>query len=425
MKRSSATAQTDGYQKTTLRNGLRVVSEKMSTVRSVSLGVWIDTGSRNENENESGVSHLVEHMVFKGTSTRSAKQIASSLESIGGYLNAFTSREQTCYLARILDEHLDTAVDVLSDITCRPSHTLVNLKREKGVILEEIKESLDNPSDHIYDHYSEVYWGDNPLGRPIMGSASGLSSIPRKRMLDYIKRQYRSSSIVVTAVGSVSHSKLVRLVRKHFDFPSGSGCLPEEPKRQQIEKLNIKTLDNNQTHVCIGFPGTHYASKHRTASIALGAYLGGGMSSVLFQKIREERGLVYSVFTYNDCYRDTGMFTTYLGTDHTHVKEAIEIILVEYRRMKKRKLSSLKLDQIKQQLKGQITLALESTSARMNRLGRQELVLGRHITLSETLNEIDQVTSSDILELANLFFDESQKSIAILGQADKSELDGV
>jgi len=413
------------YQKTILKNGLRIVTETIPSVRSISLGVWVDVGSRNETAQENGASHLIEHLVFKGTKKRTAKQIAASLEELGGSLNAFTSREQTCYTARILDEHLEDAIDVLSDITCRATFTPTNIRREKMVVAEEIKESVDNPGDLIIDLFCKTYWSRHPLGRPIMGSIETITNLPRAGILDYVKRNYRAGSIVIAAAGSVSHSKLVRLVKKYFDFAEGSAPPPEEQHRRVSKKIEIKSNKNQQTHVCLGFPGVELASKDKMTALSLSTYLGAGMSSVLFQKIREQLGLVYTVYTFNDFYRDTGIFGSYLGTSKPNLKRAVDIILKECYRMKKSRISTDTLDKVKAQLKGHITLAMESTSSHMSRLGRQELVTGKYQTLRQTLNDINRITPSNVMELANRIFDPSQLAVAVLGPADKDVFDHV
>jgi len=410
------------YQKTVLKNGLRVVTEKLPSVRSITLGVWIDTGSRFETIEENGLSHFIEHMLFKGTRKRTARQIAAALESIGGSLNAFTSREQTCFIARILDEHLDVAIDVLSDMLCHSTLTPVNLSREKKVICEEIKESIDNPSDHIHDIFTETYWGKHPLGRPIMGSVENISGMPRSRIRDYIKRNYRAGSIVIAASGSVSHRKLVKLVKEYFDFPAGMAEPPQVASREKEKNIFFKNDDNNQTHICLGFPGIKYTDELKMSAMILNMYLGGGMSSVLFQKIREEKGLAYTIYTFLDFYRDSGIFGSYLSTNSAHLKQSIDITLAEMEKIKKRKLPESKLEQVKNQLKGNLMLGMESTSARMNRLGRQELMYSEYHKIENVLKEIDRVKARDILELANRIIDTSQLAIAVLGPAKINDL---
>lgn len=422
---AASRAGTGEFKKTTLRNGLRVLTERLPAVRSVSLGVWIDVGSRHEAPKENGVSHLIEHMLFKGTRRRNAKEIAMSLESIGGALNGWTSREHTCYTARILDEHLSEAVDVLADLTCNPSMTARNLSREKLVICEEIKETMDNPSDRIHDIFSRAYWGEHALGNPIMGSQENIMEMTRARMMNFYRRHYQAGSVVVAASGSVSHEKLVRMVREKFSFPGGVAEFGPPATRSSQHTVEIVRDEGAQTHFCLGMPGISYGDMARMAVQVLNTYLGGGMSSVLFQKIREEKGLAYTVFTYHDFYRDGGVFGTYLGTDGRYLPQAYEIILKEFRKLKKQRLSTVRLEQIKAQLKGQVILALESTYNRMSRIARLEMMYGKYITLTETLKTIDDVTAKDVLEQANRIFNESQMALAVLGPVDRDVLKDV
>ena len=407
------------YRKTTLRNGVRVVTEKLPSVRSISIGVWIDVGSRNEKPDESGLSHFIEHLVFKGTRSRNARQIASALESVGGSLNAFTSREQTCFTARVLDEFLPEAMDVLADITCRATFTPTNINRERLVICEEIKESLDNPSDYVHDLFARTYWGKHPLGQPIMGTIDTMAAMPRARLMKFINRHYRSESIVIAASGSISHDRLVKMVRRKFNFPEGKAEPAPPAERIDAERLVLQSDNSAQTQFCLGFPGLAYADQRKMAMMVLSSYLGGGMSSVLFQKIREQRGLAYSVYAYHDFFRDSGIFGFYLGTDKKYVRKAHDLIITECRRLKKRRLSSNILDKVKAQLKGHLTLGMEATSNRMSRIGRQELLIGEYFTLGQAIDAIDRVTPSDVLGLARLTFDESQIAITALGPVDK------
>ncbi len=411
--------------KSVLPNGIRVVSEKIPTVRSVSLGVWLETGSRYETASEQGISHLIEHMVFKGTRKRSAKEIALSLESVGGLLNAFTSREYTCYSARVLDEYLDLAIDVLADMTCGARFTPTNLKREKLVILEEIKEAYDHPSDRIHDIFAQTFWDGHPLGQPILGTAESVTSFPRSLVIDYIKRYYRTGSVIVAAAGNLSHRKLVRLVKNLFTLPEGNGLKAEPARRGAVPNVTIVPADNVQTHVCLGFSAPLYAYPRKMAALAMNMYLGGGMSSVLFQKIREEKGLVYTVGTYQDYYRDSGIFGVYLSTDQTNIAQAVDITLKELARMQKRKLPGDKLTMLKDQLKGHMSLGMESTNARMSRLAKHEMYLGEYKSFDASLKEIDAITASALLEYANQFFDRSSLALATLGPVDRTALERV
>ncbi|UCD64217.1 MAG: insulinase family protein [Candidatus Zixiibacteriota bacterium] len=425
MVRKSVSSDAGAYQKTILADGLRVVTERIPSVRSISLGAWVDVGSRNETARESGVTHLIEHTVFKGTRHRSAREIASSLESIGGSLNAFTSKEQTCYTARILDEHLDIAADVLSDLTCHARLTPTDIGREKLVVFEEIKEVEGTPSEHVHDLFAAAFWGDHPLGRPIMGDIDTLSKVGRATITDYIAKNYRAGSIVVAAAGSVSHRKLVKLVRDKFKFPPGRAAVAVPAQRSEPTSVGLQRSSNKQVHLCLGYPGIEYGSRDRIAASALQTYLGGGMSSVLFQKIREEKGLAYTVYMFNEMLRDAGVLGAYVATDKDNLKACLEIALKELDRVRRRRLPTTRLDKVKAQMKGQVTLGLESTSSRMSRLARIELVLGTYIPIRKTLQSIDKVTSSDILRLANEHFDNSQIALAALGAADRSTIDDV
>ncbi len=413
------------YRKTTLNNGLRIVTEKMPSVRSVTLGVWIDVGSRFEEPEENGISHLIEHMLFKGTHTRTPQEIALALESVGGNLNAFTSREYTCYTAHILEEHLEVAIEVLADMLADSTISPVNLNREKMVICEEIKEAEENPGDYIHELFSRTFWGQHPLGKPVLGTRKTVTNINRSRVLEYFNRHYRSQSVVVAAVGKVNHTKLVQLAKKYFLFLDGTSEPPQAAYRDNSPGVTVETNDHNQTHLCLGYPGISYVDSDKLAMLALHTYLGGGSSSVLFQKIREAKGLAYSLYTFHDFFRDSGVFGIYLGTDKTRLRQALEIILTEFRKMKKRRISGSRLDKIKTQLKGQMALAMESPNSRMNRLAREELRNQPRKPVEKFLSEIDNITSSQILELSNCIFDDNELTVAVLGPVDEDVFDGL
>ncbi len=425
MAQRTKKSDTNSYRKTVLNNGLRVVTEKIPSVRSITLGIWIDVGSRNESKDINGVSHLIEHMLFKGTKNRSSKEIASSLESIGGSLNAFTSKEQTCYIARILDEHLEEAVDVLSDITCNATLTPINLKREKKVVCEEIVESIETPSDRIHDLFAQSYWGDNPIGRPILGELDNITAMPRAKILKYIKNNYKAESVVIAASGSVSHNKLLKLVKEKFNFSDGKAEQFENASREKEQSIAVTPNENNQIHLCLGYPGVDYLSKDKLTALAMHVSLGGGMSSTLYQKIREEKGLAYTVFTFLDIYRDAGVFGAYLATDKKNLKAAVDISLKQIEKLKKNRLTEDALNKVKAQLKGHLTLGMESTSSRMNRLARNEIMLGTYNPLKKTLKDIDRITTSDILTLSNSLFDRSKLALAVLGPVEKDDLSNV
>lgn len=403
------------FNKTTLKNGMRVISEKLPSVRSVSIGVWVDVGSRYERPEENGLSHFIEHMVFKGTRKRNARQVGASLESLGGSLNAFTTREVTCYYARILDENLADAVDVLSDIVCNATFSPTNIARERTVVVEEIKEANDTPSDKIHDEFSKSFWGRHPLGQPIMGSRKNIMGMSRARLLNYVKRQYRTESVVIAAAGSVSHRKLVQLAKEKFNLTDGPGESSPLANRSGSSRVRVEQTGGFQTHLCVGFPGLSFSDRDRMIAAVLGSHLGTGMSSVLFQRIREERGLAYSVYTFHDHYRDAGVFGAYLGTDRKSVRHAFDLMMREFEVMKKRAISAARLHQVKTLIKGNLSLAMESTSSRMNRIARQELMMGDFMDNKRIMKLIDRVTAAEVRDLANRLFDYSQMTVTVLG----------
>jgi len=388
------------YKKTVLDSGLRIVTEKIPGVRSTAIGIWIDVGSRDETREKNGITHFIEHMLFKGTRTRNAQAIALSLEALGGSLNAFTSREQTCFHALVLDKHIELAVDILSDILMNSTISQTNIEREKSVVVEEIREVDETPSDRIHELFSDHFWRGQPLGWPIMGHAANIVSFNRPVLKKYMKENYLAGRIVIASAGNISHNKLVGLVREKLHFPPGndSRCLSAEDPMGFSSQF-VKN-GSSQTHICVGFPGIRYDDSDRIPLLALNNYLGGGMSSVLFQKIREDRGMAYTVFTFPDFYRDCGVFGAYLAT-------------------------SAKVERIKDQLKGALVLGLESTSSRMNRLGRQEIVMGRFFSIKEALKCIDKITPDDLVNVARRILDSNNITVTALGSASEKDLSRV
>ncbi len=413
------------FNKTVLRNGLRVVTEKIPTARSVAIGVWVDVGSRDELARENGISHFIEHMLFKGTKTRTAKDIASYLESLGGNLNAFTSREQTCYHAIVLDEHLPQAVEILADLTTNSTLKPNHIQKEKQVVIEEIHEIEENPSDYIHDLFADSFWRGQPLGRYIIGTSDIIESLKRRDIIDYIERHYRTGRIVISAAGNISHKKLLDLVNRSFHFPGGNGNRGEaavSPIGQDFRFIPNKTTQN---HVCIGFPGISFGDPDRYPLLALYTYLGSGMSSVLFQTVREEKGMAYTIYTFTDFYRDNGLFGIYFASDKRHLGQAVELILKELKKVKRTRLDSQKLAEVKAQIKGHLILAMESTSGRMSRIGRQELMTGEYCSLSQALKLIDRIKADDIIEMARRIFTPEGFTFTLLGPGRKKDIANV
>lgn len=407
------------YHKTVLENNLRVLTEHIPHVRSVAVGVWVATGSRNESPANNGISHFLEHMVFKGTLTRNAEQIAQSLESVGGQLNAFISRELTCYYAHVLDEHLPVAIDVLADVLANPLFHPEDIEKEKGVVIEEIKNLNDTPDGLIHDLFAKAIWGPHPLGLSILGSEENVKGFTRQDILQHLVGHYRADRVVIVAAGNVDHDKFVEWVEAKFHLSEARG----EGLSQGLPDISIKVdvypRDISQAHLCIGTRGLSFQSPKRYALLALNTILGGGMSSRLFQAVRERTGIAYSVYSYVDFLGDTGIFGTYVGTDTNRLKEALGLILTEFEELKSQEVDEEELFRVKSQLKGNLMLALENTGNRMSRLARMEIYLGRYLTLDETLAAVDRITEEEILEVATELFDRQKLNLTILGPVEE------
>lgn len=404
------------FKKTVLDNGIRVVTERISPFRSISIGFWVNVGSRDERRLESGLSHFIEHMVFKGTKKRTAPQIAQSLESLGGHLNAFTGREQTCYYARVLDEHITVAVDVLADLVKNGRLSHSDLEKEKKVILEEIKDVQDNPSDLVYDLYAQTLWKDQPLGQPVIGSSESVSAFRRQDLVSFIDRHYKSESIVVAASGNVDHLRLVELVQKRLRperRDNSNSSLRRFPSSfKEVRLVKRKTA---QTHVCVGVPTFKFSHPRRHALTLLNLVLGGGMSSRLFQSIREKFGLAYSIYSFAEFFEDTGTWGIYLATDAGQVQKAVDFALRELKKVKREALTKTELEHAKAQLKGNLVIGLENSSNRMNRLARNELYLKKYVSLDQTMADIQKARSDDIQEVAQKLFRPENLSSVVLG----------
>ncbi len=406
------------YKKTVLPSGLRVVTEELPGVRSIAIGVWVNVGSRDERPEENGISHFIEHMAFKGTRRRSAARIAHELESVGGSLNAFTSREQTCYYARILDRHLERATDVIADILRNSRFEAQELEKEKNVILEEIKDIEDSPGDWVHDLFAESIWKDHPLGKPIIGRREKIKSFDRSKVVNYLSSKYLAEQIVVAASGNISHSKLAALAKSKLIFPSANGVSPLSrfaPAESGERSATFKEV--SQVHICLGVPSPSFKDRQRYASLVLNTVLGGGMSSRLFQKVREEKALAYTIYSYQDFYEDAGVLGIYLATSPGQAVPAVELVLDELAKIKREKLPRSEFESAKEQLKGNLVLGLESTSSRMNRLGRNELFLGEYVSLKQALSAIEAVKPGEVAEQANRLFSEKRLSAAFLGSS--------
>ena len=400
----------------TLSNGVRVISEEMSHVRSVSLGVWIRTGSRRETSQENGISHFIEHMLFKGTKNRSAEEIARSVDSIGGGLDAFTAKEMVSYNTKVLDEHLPIAFDVLADMVRNPLFREEDIEKEKGVILEELKMEVDNPEYLLHDIFSSNFWKDHPLGKPIIGSKDTIRAFDRRMIDSYFQRYYSPSNILITAAGNLNHAQLMELARKYFeDLPVNGTLAPEVAPVPHARLVFRDKKSLEQTHLYMGVPAYPFAHESRFACYTLNTILGGGMSSRLFQNIREKQGLAYAVYSEVSMYRDTGCFAIYAGTAVETCRQVIDSIIKEFRELKDNLVPEEELRRAKDNLKGSFMLGLESTSSRMGNLARQDLYFKRFFTLDEMLESIEAVSAEQVREIAREFFNPKNITLAVLG----------
>jgi predicted Zn-dependent peptidase len=402
-----------------LKNGLRVVVENIPTFRSVSFGIWVKIGSRYETPDNNGISHFIEHMLFKGTETKSAKDIADLFDGIGGNVNAFTSKEYTCYFAKVLDQHLPIAVEALADMFFNSQFDAGELGKEKNVILEEIKMYDDTPDDKVHDEASRAAYGNHSLAYSILGLEERLAAMGPEDLKAYMKRHYRIDNTVIAVAGNVEDRNILEMLEKYFggfDVHGESG--PTEAPDFRGDYLFHKKK-TEQNHICLSFPGCSIADPKLYAMILLNNALGGGMSSRLFQEIREKRGLAYSVYSYHTSFADSGLFTVYAGTAPKQTKDVLDLTIEQLGELAVKGLSDTELHRGKEQLKGSLILSLESTSSRMNRNGKNELLLRRHYTIDEMLERIDAVTLSDIGEVTERMLS-VPFAVAMVGSTDKA-----
>ena len=399
-----------------LPNGLTILTEKMDHIRSVSMGIWVKSGSRHEDPNVNGISHFVEHMVFKGTTTRTAEDIARQVDSIGGNMDAFTGKETICFNIKVLDEHLPVAVDVLSDMVLHPVFDVNEILRERGVILEEIKMDEDNPDYLVHEIFTQNFFKDHPLGKPILGTKETVRRFEKAPVVDYYGSKFAPGNLVISAAGNVDHKEFVELLTKRFgSLPAGSNGWHDSPPKvnSRIILRNKKSLE--QVQICIGVPSYPISHERRYASYILNTLLGGGMSSRLFQNVREKQGLVYSIFSELNPFRDTGLLSVYAGTSRQSAPKVVRSIVNEFRELKTAAVSEEERKRAKDQLKGALMLSLESSTARMSNLARQEMYYDRFFGMDEIIERIRAVTAEDLLQTANEFFHPELIAVTVLG----------
>ena len=409
------------FAKTVLDNGIRVVSQEMPDHRSVSLGIWVENGSRHEARHENGISHFIEHLLFKGTERRTAAQIAEEMDAVGGVLNAFTAKEHTCYYAKVLDENLPLAIDLLSDIFLHSSFEREEIERERSVILQEISQAEDTPDDYVHDLFSLDFFQDHPLARPICGRAETVTKFSREDFLSFFKSRYIPNRVIVSAAGHLRHDELVREMAARLssvsDFTAARSSAPLEgegpPEIRRGVFPHPKALE--QVHLCLGVLGIPQSHPKRYAAYVLNTLLGGGMSSRLFQEIREKRGKAYSVYSFSSSYKDIGYLGVYAGTSVEWVEEVVDLIIKELKNLAAGDIKEEELLRTRGQLVGSMMLGLESTDSWMSHIARNEIYFEKPITTDEICQGIRSVLRDDVVDLARTFFNSGGTTLSLLG----------
>ncbi len=413
------------FTKQVLPNGLTVVVEEIPYVRSVSVGVWVAAGSRYESDENAGISHFLEHLFFKGTERRTAKDIAESIEGVGGQLNAFTAKEYACYYAKVLDEHLPLAMDVLSDMIRHSKFAQADIEKERGVILEEIRMYEDTPDELVHDLFLQTVWEGHPLGRAILGTEESVGSLDRDRIVSYYQGMYCPNNVVVAAAGHVTAKEIIDMVAEAFGTMEGCSMRLPSMSPEAHSDILLRAKATEQVHLCMGSKAVPLDDDDYYATQVLNTITGGGSSSRLFQEIREERGLAYSVYSYISAYKDAGLFTAYAGMSPDQAAAVTELMMKVLSRLADEGPTKEELERAREQLKGGLMLGLESTSNRMTRIGKNEITLGRHITPDEIIDKVNAVTLQDINRLAAHFFRPSAFTFVGLGPVDRTGLAGV
>jgi len=410
-------------QEVTLANGVQILTEEVPHVRSAAVGLWVNVGSRDEGREFSGISHFIEHILFKGTVGRTARQIAETLDAVGGQLNAFTTKEYTCYYARVLDEHFDLAIDLLSDMFFNSKFDLEDIDRERNVIIEEIKMYEDTPDELVHDIFASALWQGHALGLPIIGSAGIIATISREELLKFYNRHYKPGKLVVAVAGNVTHERALAKLKPILESRDGQAqrrvMVNPTPHRQ----VTCREKNTEQVHLCVGTQGLSLKDEKTYVFQVINTILGGGISSRLFQTIREQKGLVYSVYSYHSSYHDSGLFCIYAGLSKENVNEVMDLIFKEIKDIQVNGVNEEELQRAKDQLRGNLLLSLESVSTRMSRLGKSKLYLGKVIPTDEVVARINKVTAEEIQELAkNMLKPESFTLAAIGPWKDDSEI---
>ncbi len=407
--------------KTTLKNGIRIVSKTMPHARSVSMGVWVNVGARDESELESGLSHFIEHMIFKGTHKRSAFQIAKEFDAIGGHTNAFTAMENTCYHARVMDTHTETMVDILSDIFINSVFDPAEVDKERPVILQEIGMVEDSPEEYVHVLSGHNFWGDNPLGRSILGSPKNIIQFDAPMIKKFFHRLYQPERIVISAAGNLDHHRLVDLVRPAFETIKPGDGFPQRTTPQGRSVVDLNHRDLEQMPICLSAKGLSISDPRRYTFSLLNTILGGNMSSRLFQEVREKRGLAYSVYSFISSHGDTGMFGVYVGVAPERAQETTQLVLDEIHRLRKERVDASELKGAIEYTKGGLMLASESIDNQMVRSAQNEIHFGCEIPLQKIIDNVESVTPEDIMALANDLFHPRQMALTLLGPVNNNK----
>ncbi|MBW2095582.1 MAG: insulinase family protein [Deltaproteobacteria bacterium] len=411
------------YHKTVLENGLRIISEQLDHLKSVSLGIWVNAGSRDEEPEQNGISHFIEHMVFKGTHNRSTFQIAKELDSIGGMSNAFTAKENTCFHARVLGKHFDRLADILSDIFLHSLFDPLDMERERQVILQEISMVEDSPDENVHVLLNRRFWEDHPLGLPILGTNETVAAIQKETIVEYMGRSYGPENVIVSAAGNIQHETLVSYLRPLFEELEPGGVAKDRVPPRSNSGISCQEKDHEQVHLCLGAEAPSMKDDRRYACALFNVLLGGNMSSRLFQEIREKRGLAYSVYSFHSAYCDSGMFGVYLATDNGNINPALETIQNEIRKIQEGDVTTDDLVAAKEHLVGGIYLSSENPDNRMMRIAKNEMVFHRYVSYEELVGRMEKVTIDEIVAIAEDIFRKGKVFVATLGPFSREMLD--
>jgi predicted Zn-dependent peptidase len=408
---------------TRLQNGIRVLSEELPDLPSVTVGIWVENGSRYEREDQAGISHFLEHLFFKGTERRTAAQIAEEIDAVGGVLNAFTGKEYTCYYAKVLREHVPLALDLLADIFTQSRFASEEIERERSVIIQEISQVEDTPDDYVHELFNLAFWPGHPLSRPIAGTAETVSRLVREDFLRFLEARYRPDRILIAGAGNLVHDHLVEAVTQNFSGLVGTAPAVDGGPPEPRPGLSLHEKDLEQVHLCLGTPGIAQVDADRHPANLLNLALGGGMSSRLFQEIRERRGKAYTVYSFLSSYLDAGYVGVYVGTSAAWAREVVEVIRDELVRVAGEGLAPGELVRVKQQMKGNMLLGLETSDSRMSRIAKNAIYFGRDIPLDEVGALIDAVTNDDVVRVARRLFRPETLALTVLGDLRGERLD--